>query len=320
MGCALIWSEHDNDSRVLPDAAYYVPIVASFTGTVKEFRFRNVDSGSSTKKMAIYDSTGTRLWYGSWDSGGIGWLSYDQTGTLSVAVTKGQTYYLYICCLSGYVATQATGTDYDVQYTSDLDSGDTPPADLFSGITWSPSSRYNIDIDLYGLLPDGFEIAAGEDNEGSAYGTQNYMYATKFQASISGLARLFKFCIDASAGPGYIKLFVYDDDSGEPGNLLWSRDLRIWGESGEEYVDLGEDLEIVSGDYYWLGFCEDDDELIERYSTSGVSRVKSSYTFSTFEAPDPAPTMSSQTNQFCLALYGVEENGAVNSLLLGGGF
>lgn len=78
-----------------------------------------------------------------------------------------------------------------------------------------------------------------------------YKYACRFQATDSG--KITKITIYTSANRVQHYAFVYADNGGAPGALLgsipWTPPSSAWG-----WYDIeGFDVEIVKGNYYWLG-------------------------------------------------------------------
>lgn len=144
--------------------AYYVQKTAIESGEVTELRIDCSYAAPFTCKFAVYDSSGNRLWWGSaYIDNGDKADDYQVAVSPSFNVTQGQDYIIYVATSDSGVHSSTIGTDYDVQYTSDLTYSDTPPSDIFSGISWSDNSRFDFAVRVKGTISsDNPFTAAGE--------------------------------------------------------------------------------------------------------------------------------------------------------------
>ena len=145
------------------------------------------------------------------------------------------------------------------------------------------------------------EILVGTTSAGTGNHGANYVCYCKFTAVKTGTVNEFKVYSLAS---GNVKVAIYADSAGEPGN-------KITGNDDSQAVTLNQwntlaiaDTPVVNDTVYWLGVNADTDGATSWLSrTGGVRRYKAA-TYSTFTWPDAAGTGFTSTANYDQALAG----------------
>ena len=129
--------------------------------------------------------------------------------------------------------------------------------------------------------PEKF-IGAASDDPGSNGHANNYLCLTRYQAEASGNVVEIKVKLKSGTSCN-VKLAIYADSSGAPGNLLNSTSGHACTE-GWNTISISSTA-ITSGTYYWLAVMMDGYDMV-MYNTSGTMRYKA-YAFAN-AWPDPA--------------------------------
>jgi len=107
-----------------------------------------------------------------------------------------------------------------------------------------------------------------------------------------------EFKVKAGAS-GYVKCALYEDDSGEPGDLITAMNTGQAVASGWNTLSFTS-TPVTSGTYYWLAIIIDTAGAALYVNSSGTMRYKA-FTYSGFTFPDPAGSGFSS-----LGFYSVE--------------
>jgi hypothetical protein len=127
------------------------------------------------------------------------------------------------------------------------------------------------------------KLLGADDATGSGDHGQGYFVLHRYQAETSGSMTLFYLRCGVA---GNIKVALYADNAGEPGALITAMNTGQAVTAGWVSVSFTSTA-IVSGNYYWLGFCPQYNCV--RYTDAGTRRYKAA-TYDTFIFPDPAGT------------------------------
>jgi len=131
------------------------------------------------------------------------------------------------------------------------------------------------------------KLLGANDIAGTGTHGGNYFILQKFQAEQSGTMSTFKV---KCAGSGNVKVAVYHDASGEPGNLMTSVDTSTPVVADWNSINLAAPQTINAGAFYWLAVNADTNVVLRpQTSGSGVYRYRAA-TYSTFNFPDSAGT------------------------------
>jgi hypothetical protein len=142
----------------------------------------------------------------------------------------------------------------------------------------------------------------GADDASGSSGGANYFILDRFQALAAGKVTVFK---NKSNSFGQIKLAIYADDNGEPGDLLVANNTPQSCISDWNDLSIPE-LEVTKDSYYWLAINTDTTGVRTHLTSGGARRYKSGQTFSTFTFPDPAGTgFDSNDYTGLVAVWGV---------------
>lgn len=128
----------------------------------------------------------------------------------------------------------------------------------------------------------------GEDDEtpdGTVF--QDYIWADKFTASVTGAMDQFRIKVD---GSGNVKVAVYADDDGEPGALLNAVNAGQAVTAGWNTISFP-DTSLTSGTAYWLAFITDV-RITCRYTSAGKVKRYKVQAYAGYSFEDPAPDMS----------------------------
>ena len=141
----------------------------------------------------------------------------------------------------------------------------------------------------------------------------NYFILSKFQAGLSGVGK--KIMIYGTYATGNAKTAIYSDSGGSPDALLAAASAisvhQGWAEASIS------DVNIVSGNYYWLAWNCDTSMCVGGNNT-GTNKYKSA-TYSSFSFPDPAGTgFSSYTYQGVINVFGEISSSDPEGSLVGG--
>ena len=113
----------------------------------------------------------------------------------------------------------------------------------------------------------------------------NYISTIRFQATATGKVTEFRLKADGNAN---VKVAIYADNAGEPGDRLAKNDTGQAVVDGWNTLTLEANLDITSGTYYWLAI-NSDAAHVGCHTTTGVLRYKAA-TYAGFTWPDPAGT------------------------------
>jgi hypothetical protein len=126
-------------------------------------------------------------------------------------------------------------------------------------------------------------IGAAASDTSSATDSGNYLVMSKFTASSPGNMTQFKvWC----AGSGNIKVAIYDDNAGQPGNLENQVNTGTHVDSGWNIIAIPSTV-LTSGTNYWLAFCSDNTIVGAK---PGGTRYYKPATYSSFTFPSTAGT------------------------------
>lgn len=103
---------------------------------------------------------------------------------------------------------------------------------------------------------------------------------------------------------GNVKVMVYSDNSGTPGNLLSSNDTGVACTGGQWNLISVPEFNVLSDTYYWIGAITDTNQAIGRHSTSGGVTEYLDAVYSNWSAPDIWPGGTSNAYQSCYSAYG----------------
>lgn len=128
----------------------------------------------------------------------------------------------------------------------------------------------------------------GEDDETSENTVfQDYIWADKFTASVTGVMDQFRIKVD---GSGNVKVAVYADDAGEPGALLNAVNAGQAVTAGWNTISFPS-TQLTSGTDYWLAFITDV-RITCRYTSAGKVKRYKVQAYAGYSFEDPAPDMS----------------------------
>ncbi len=124
------------------------------------------------------------------------------------------------------------------------------------------------------------KLVGADDGTANGWGGANYAIYIKFQAILSGTLTELKV---KTQGNENVKVAVYDDNAGSPGNLLENKTVALVG--ADFHTIPGWSVPITSGSYYWLGINSDVGNT-GAYSSGGIMKTISA-TYATWTWPDP---------------------------------
>ena len=139
------------------------------------------------------------------------------------------------------------------------------------------------------------EKLLGRDDESGSAGAPNYWRMDRYVALKSGTITEIKIRSTAS---GNVKVAIYADKAGEPGELLGANNDGQAVTSGWNTLTI-EPIPIIKGTHYWLAHCHDATGGIA-YNSGGGIKYKAA-TYSTFTFPDPAGTGFTSYNAYTIA-------------------
>jgi hypothetical protein len=158
------------------------------------------------------------------------------------------------------------------------------------------------------------ELVAGHSGLSGSYANTDFWYLERVQAvkSANGVTR---FDVD-SGGSGAVKIGVYADSSGEPGDRLAYNDTPQNIELGANTLNISSH-DIASGTYYWLAIAASTSDSVYRTDTGqgGTNRYKA-ITYATFANPASAGTgFTSSDRLYSMSIWGettIETGGFLN--------
>jgi hypothetical protein len=139
-------------------------------------------------------------------------------------------------------------------------------------------------------------IGAEATDTPNASNVDNYFILSKFAATGTGNATQFK--INCS-GAGNVKVAIYSDNAGQPGNLLNAVNTNTPVVAGWNTITFPSTA-LTSGTNYWLAFNSDSPIVGARRAASGNRRYVAA-TFSTFNFPASAGALATDTSFYDLA-------------------
>jgi hypothetical protein len=195
-------------------------------------------------------------------------------------------------------------------------TSDTTPSLSFTGTdSNSDEIQYQVQLDMINTFDNNNKLLGASDDTGSNLST-TYVRFLKFTASASGIMN--KFSVKSGAS-GNIKVALYADNSGEPGDLITAMDGQAVSGSGWESVDFTP-TEIENGTTYWLAHVMDTEGAVTYYAGGGVKRYKAA-TYATYEFPSSAGTgYSSATSLDLIAGYEISPTISADSSVSTTGF
>jgi hypothetical protein len=149
------------------------------------------------------------------------------------------------------------------------------------------------------------KLIGNGSTSGSNTTAANTLAMQRFQAIKSGTVS--KIWV-RSAWTGNAMCAIYADSSGSAGDLIGSTASTAIS-AGDNYINLGSPVDIISGTYYWLAWIADVGYLYRKYSAgSGFAVYYKSATYSGFSFPNPAGTgySTSADNNADVAGWGAE--------------
>ncbi len=158
-----------------------------------------------------------------------------------------------------------------------------------------PDNHHGIAFDGQGAMhriraDTGWEegkLIGEDDHTCDATVGQDYIWADKFTASVTGAMDQFRIKVN---GSGNVKVAVYADDSGEPGALLNAVNTGQAVTAGWNTISFP-DTSLISGTDYWLAFITDA-KITCRYTSGGKVKRYKVQAYAGYSFEDPAPDMS----------------------------
>jgi hypothetical protein len=143
----------------------------------------------------------------------------------------------------------------------------------------------------------------GTDTPGNGSTSANRLILGRFQATQTGNITEIRVY---SRVNGNVKVAVYEDNSGSPGNLLNANNNPTSVSAGQWNTISIDPTPVTSGTYYWLAAANDAKGAISYKTTSGSGTSKgSAINFSSFNFPYPEGTsFSNYTYQRAFAGWG----------------
>ena len=138
------------------------------------------------------------------------------------------------------------------------------------------------------------EKLLGRDDESGTSAGPNYWRMHTYVALKSGTISEIKLRSNAS---GNVKVAIYADKAGEPGELLGANNDGQAVTSGWNTLTI-EPIPIIKGTHYWLATMGSATGFVA-YKTGGSMKYKAA-TYSTFSFPDPAGSGFSSFNGYCI--------------------
>ena len=142
----------------------------------------------------------------------------------------------------------------------------------------------------------------GAANSGIYYGDTFRLF--RFQAEQTGTINTFKVKAWVKWENGNIKVAIYGDSSGEPGNLLGTGEspvtAGVWND-----ITITPGVGVVAGHYYWLAF--NSSARIVYYTSSSCVDGRYKYSpYGDFSFPDPAGEGFNSSARNCPLIAGYE--------------
>jgi len=131
------------------------------------------------------------------------------------------------------------------------------------------------------------KLIGEDDHSCDATVGQDYIWADKFTASVTGVMDQFRIKVN---GAGNVKVAVYADDAGEPGALLNAVNAGQAVTAGWNTISFPS-TQLTSGTGYWLAFITDA-KITCRYTSGGKVKRYKAQAYAGYSFEDPAPDMS----------------------------
>jgi hypothetical protein len=135
------------------------------------------------------------------------------------------------------------------------------------------------------INPSQVKLIGANDIAGTGVHGGNYLVVQRFQAEQTGSMTIFK--IKCATG-GNVKVAIYDDSSGQPGNLRAAVDTSTPVIVGWNSINISSPPTITAGNYYWLAVNSDANIVLRPQTTGSGTYGYKAATYSTFSFPASA--------------------------------
>jgi hypothetical protein len=153
--------------------------------------------------------------------------------------------------------------------------------------------------------PGGERLLLGTVTTGTTSATNNRLWLRKFTAAQTGtLTKIGAYTYGAPGGS--LKLGIYADNAGAPGDFLAGDDVGIAAEDSQWNYKTGFSVSITAGVDYWLA-CNSSalGALSAAGPTGGTTRYAAA-DYAGFEFPETLPSLTSSGVRVCLIAYGFD--------------
>lgn len=260
-------AEASNSPQTVPVSLVLVDPTDPLIGfDPSSFTFTATEGGSNPATQPL------EIWNSGVDT--LNWSAADDAAWLSLSPTSGS----------------STGEHDSVTLSVDITGLTAAGSPYTATITISDSGAANtpqtVPVSLTVSPPVAGKLIGADDVDCEGGYAGGYFLLFRFRAERTGTINTFRVKAWES---GNVKVAIYDDSSGEPGDLLGAVDATaVTAGQWNDITTTDPKPSVVAGNYYWLAFISDTRVVCLNTSLPAVPMRFKHVPYSGFSFPDPA--------------------------------